>query len=136
MGEVQVLLIAGLSISDTNQFMPVVPPLGHQIDQNCSHTFPNALTGPLWVGDIEGPSLGTDIPAGSVKKPIPPPLPMLGAEKEILLPVAARGTSGPARSHPRERRQQELRTSCEQWAWRIPGLHLLSVGSKSREEGA
>lgn len=48
LGEVQVLLIAGLSISDTNQFMPVFPPLGHQIYQNCSHTFPNALTGPLW----------------------------------------------------------------------------------------
>lgn len=81
-------------------------------------------------GNIEGPSLGTDIPAGAVKEPILPLFPTLGAEKEILLPVAARGTSGPARSHPRERRPQEPRMSFEQRAWCVPGLHLLSVGSE------
>lgn len=85
---------------------------------------------------MEGSSLGIDVSAGSVKEPVPALLPTLGPEGEILLPMVASRTSGPARSHPRERRQQEPGTSPEQKAWRVPGLHLLSVGSKSRAEGA
>ncbi|CAN0472504.1 unnamed protein product [Rangifer tarandus platyrhynchus] len=68
----------------------------------------------------------------------PPPLaqlPILEAEKLMLLGVAASETLAPTRRHPSERKPQEAGRSFEQSAWCVPGLHLLSAGSKSWAEG-
>lgn len=79
--------------------------------------------------------MGTDIPKWVCEEAISPSTStILGSEKPILLQVAARETSGPARRRP-GRGGRGGRRSFRQRAWYTPGLHLLSVGSKNRAEG-